>query len=166
MKAVFNRLKRLSLKQFFILLGVFISRPFWVIPTHQATAKTILICDKLFGRKHHQHGPENAYRHALWNMLIALQCYRVGRAPQEVVDWAEKVTSLHEKLAPNEHLETAMDLHNNQVGRQWFLEQQFHLKTQSEISQWLLERLPEVVRVESETQIVQADGQLVCLTGY
>lgn len=142
------------------------SRPFWIIPTHRATVKTIFICDKLFGKKHHQHGPENAYRHALWNMLIARSCYRAQRSPQDLVDWAEKVTSLHEKLAPNEPLETAMDLHNNQVGRQWFLDQHLHLKTQKEISQWLLDRLPEVVRVESEIQIKQASGQLVCLAGY
>jgi hypothetical protein len=38
------------------------------------------------------------------------------------VFWAKKVTHLHEKLAKNGELETAMDLHNNAMGRIQFLE--------------------------------------------
>jgi len=32
----------------------------------------------------------------------------------------QKITDLHERLAPNTPLENAMDLHNNEVGRLYF----------------------------------------------
>lgn len=119
---VLKRIRQLSLKQLWHLSGVFIKQPFLIFPTLNATKKTMQISSELYGRKHHKNGPANAFRHALWNILIARAAFEKFQNTQKSIDWAKKITDLHEKLAPNNPLETAMDLHNNEVGRQFFSE--------------------------------------------
>ena len=80
------------------------------------------VCDSLYGKAHHKDGIENAFRHALWNVLICQKTLKITKNEEKSAFWARKVTNLHEKLAKNEVLETAMDLHNNAVGRIQFLE--------------------------------------------
>lgn len=98
-----------------------IQYPLFVIPTLKATRKTILICNSLYGKKHHQNGRENAFRHAIWNVLICQKTFKISKKEEKSMLWAQKVTDLHEKLAPNPPLEEAMDLHNNNQGRIYYL---------------------------------------------
>ncbi|PVW15086.1 DUF6973 domain-containing protein [Marixanthomonas spongiae] len=119
---VIKRIRQLSVKQLWHLSGVFIKQPFLVFPTLNATKRTMQISGDLYGKAHHKNGPANAFRHALWNVLIAKAAFRKFQNIEKSVDWAEKVTDLHEKLAPNSPLETAMDLHNNEMGRYYFKE--------------------------------------------
>lgn len=119
---VLKRIRQLSVKQFWHLSVVFIKQPFLVFPTLNATKKTMQISSDLYGKAHHKNGPANAFRHALWNVLIAKAAFRKFQNVEKSIAWAEKVTDLHEKLAPNSPLETAMDLHNNEMGRQIFTE--------------------------------------------
>lgn len=79
-------------------------------------------CNALFGTKHNQNNKYNAFRHALWNYRIAEQ-NRTDENLSKAVAWAKKITDLHEKLVPNHVLARAMDLHNNEIGRQLFLEE-------------------------------------------
>lgn len=159
--AIWNRIKRLSIKQFFILFWVFVKRPQYIYATHKATIQSIQISKKYFPKKHHKHGRENAFRHALWNVLIAKNCYKPNRNPQDVVDWAEKVTTLHEKLAPNKPLETAMDLHNNHTGRQIFLNEKLYEKSIEEINAVLLESMQYSVKVENVEKIADYPDRMV-----
>lgn len=160
---IWNRIKQLNLKQFFILLKVFIMRPLYIIPTHRATIETLLICDKLFRTKHQNHNRENAFRHALWNIIIAKNCYTPKRGVTNVIEWAEKITTLHEKMAPNKPLETAMDLHNNKVGLTLFEEEKLYQKPLSEIKKILLQKMELGVKVNSEEEIKQHTDKMVYL---
>jgi len=119
------------------------------------------ICDKKFGKAHHKHTRENAFRHALWNVIIAKNCYKPNRKVKIVVNWAEKVTTLHEKLAPNEPLETAMDLHNNHIGRQVFMEEKLHEKDINGAMEILLKKMKTSIRVENLSQVKQAKNEFV-----
>ena len=160
---IWNRIKQLSIKQFFILLKVFIMRPLYIIPTHKATIETVLICDKLFGAKHQKHSRENAFRHALWNIIIAKNCYTPKRGVANVIEWAEKITSIHEKMAPNKPLETAMDLHNNKVGLTLFEEEKLYEKPLSEIKEILLKEMNFGVKVSSAEEMKQHTDKMVYL---
>jgi len=53
--------------------------------------------------------------------LICKYAFKINKNVTKSTNWAKKITDLHEKLAPNEPLENAMDLHNNEVGRVYFV---------------------------------------------
>jgi len=160
---IWNRIKQLSVKQFLILLKVFIMRPLYIIPTHKATIETLLICDRLFGKKHQNHNQENAFRHVLWNIIIAKNCYTPKRGVANVLEWTEKVTTLHEKMAPNKPLETAMDLHNNKVGLILFEEEKLYEKSFTEIKEILLEEMDLGIKVTSIEEMKQHTDKMIYL---
>ena len=120
-KLVFNLLKSLSLKNLLKLFFTGFSHPIFSILTFFATYKTYKISEKLFPKTHGLHGAGNAFRHALWNSLIMMYCCKVS-SPKKALIWTEKITQMHEDLFPNEPLETKMDLHNNKVGRDYFMQ--------------------------------------------
>lgn len=78
------------------------------------------ICDELYGKTHHKSNKANAFRHALWNVLICRNALSVTKNKQKSVFWAQKVGDLYEKVTQNEQLDEAMDLHNNSFGRLYF----------------------------------------------
>ena len=55
-------------------------------------------------------------------MFICQKSLKFTKSEEKSVVWAKKVTDLHEKMAKGEKLDTAMDLHNNEIGRKHFLE--------------------------------------------
>jgi hypothetical protein len=160
---IWNRIKQLSLKQFFILLKVFMMRPLYIIPTHKATLETLQICNKLFGTKHQNHNKENAFRHTLWNILIAKNCYKHKRGATRVINWTEQITTLHEKIAPNKPLETAMDLHNNKIGLVLFEQEKLYQKNLSEIKKMLLQKMESSIKVNSREEMKQHLDKMVYL---
>ena len=109
----------LNFKQLSTLFWLCISYPLYVIPSYTATRKTVAICNKEFGKKHHKNGKANAFRHALWNALIIIKNIHWGRSPLRAAAWAKKVTDWHEDFSPNVPLAKAMDLHNNRIGRDY-----------------------------------------------
>ncbi len=109
--------KSMDFKQLWSLFWLSARHLRFVIPTIRGTRKTIAICNKHYGKKHHLNGPENAFRHALWNMLIVHLSVRRGLPLQRSLAWAKRFTDWHEDFSPNAPLERAMDLHNNRVGR-------------------------------------------------
>ena len=117
---IWQRIKKLSFKQLLKLGLVFIKRPLLIAPTLKASTKAMQISQKHYGNAQHKSGKANAFRHAIWNVLLAKIAHKNDDA--SAIQWADNVTTLHEKLAPNAPLETAMDLHNNKIGRQLFSE--------------------------------------------
>ncbi|TSE08728.1 MULTISPECIES: DUF6973 domain-containing protein [Aquimarina] len=117
---VWNVIRGLSIRQIFRLARILILQPLLIYPTLKATRQTIKVCDLLYQKKHHKNGKANAFRHGLWNLLICQRTFRVTKSREKSIIWAKKITDLHEKLAPNDPLETAMDLHNNEIGRAIF----------------------------------------------
>lgn len=118
--AIGARIRQLNFKEIFILLKLFLPQPFYIFPTYRATRETLKLCDRLFGKKHYQDNRENAFRHAYWNFLIAEKVFQKNNSVEESIIWAKKITDLHERMAPNQALARAMDLHNNEVGRNLF----------------------------------------------
>jgi hypothetical protein len=115
------RIKQLHLGQLTKLSLLFLSRPLYIIPTISATKKTLLICDTLYKHTHHKSNKANAFRHALWNVLICRKVMKYAQNKQKSVFWAQKVSDLYEKVTQNEILDQEMDLHNNTTGRILFL---------------------------------------------
>lgn len=110
----------LSILKILRLGRIIFRRPLLIYPTLRATKRTIEICDLLYQKVHHKNGKANAFRHGLWNLLICQNTFKIIKNKDKSILWAQKITDLHEKLAPNNSLETAMDLHNNKIGRAIF----------------------------------------------
>ena len=97
--------------------GLFFRHPLLFISALPATWQCIEICDKLFGKAHHKHNKANAFRHALWNMMLIKFALRSGSSLKNAKIWAKKITDWHEDFSPNSREARAMDLHNNHAGR-------------------------------------------------
>lgn len=161
--AVLNRIKSLSFKQLFLLVRAFISRPFYFFPTHRATLQTVQICNKLFKNQHHKNNVTNAFRHALWNVLIAKRCYKMNKSLEKSILWAKQITDLHEQLAPNSFTEMQMDLHNNQIGRVIFVEHKLYKESQETIISVLKEKMNSAILIKSAAEIENFSNQFVYL---
>lgn len=103
------------------LLGLTLPHPLFSLMGFYATLRSFSLAQKHFPKTHSNNGIGNAFRHSLWNCLILMYCCKIS-SPQKALDYCKKMTDLHEELFPNEPLETKMDLHNNQVGINLFVE--------------------------------------------
>jgi hypothetical protein len=119
--AIGRRIAGLNFRELVVLCVLFLRRPLYLLPTYKATNKTVEISDLLYGNLHHEDNRTNAFRHALWNYLICKYCLKVAGSVEKAMSWTKKITDLHERLAPNEDLAKMMDLHNNRIGRELFL---------------------------------------------
>jgi len=150
--------KNLKFRELSTLSMVFLKNPRYFLPTLKATLETIKVCDFKFGQKHHFDNSTNAFRHAYWNYDICVKCIKVSGTATEVAAWAKKITDLHEDLSPNEALAREMDLHNNKIGREIFLN---NLEGISEPVKLLKKLMEDAVRVETIEEIKNAGNQLV-----
>lgn len=100
---------------------VFLSHPWFTPPTVWSTIESIMLAEEKFEDDPDKNGPANAYRHALWNILISHYCSKIS-SDEKALKWAKDITDLHEKLFPNNDFDCEMDLHNNATGRQIYLE--------------------------------------------
>ncbi|MBW1293997.1 DUF6973 domain-containing protein [Aquimarina litoralis] len=143
-------IKRFNFRQLFKIAGLGIQRPLYIVPTLSATKKTMVVCDTLYGKEHHLSGRANAFRHALWNILICQKVFKISGDETKSALWTKKVTDLHEKLAPNEALEEAMDLHNNKLGRIYF--KKLTNASEEELITFLREQLNKAKLITSKEQ--------------
>lgn len=156
-------LKFAQLKSIGIL---FFKRPLFVLPTIRATFISYNTTEKLFPKTHHLTGKANAFRHALWNMVICNECVKWKNDIDKAVTWAKITTDWHEEFSPNKALARAMDLHNNEVGRCLFLDLyngQNKLKSNHLIN-YLQEKLNSSVKIKSEDDIKAYTKLLVYIT--
>ena len=109
-------IKRANAKQIWQLIGLSLGNIRLLWPTYKATKKAVQYSNTYFGTKHHKNTPANAFRHAVWNYLIASECAHWSKNDAKVVAWTNKITNLHELILPRNELADAMDLHNNAVG--------------------------------------------------
>ena len=99
----------------------FFRHPLFLLSAIFATLQTLKIAQKEFPNIHGKHNKANAFRHALWNILIAKKCRRFNSNTTKVMNWTQTFTNWHEDFVVNEDLPRLMDLHNNAIGRKLFL---------------------------------------------
>ena len=158
---ILSRLGELNVSKLWRLAWIGLRNPLLVVPTHTATMRTMDICDRIFGNAHNADKSANAFRHALWNVLIAKRVLRFVRSEEKAILWAEKITTLHETLMPNKPLEREMDLHNNEVGRHFFME--LKNSSEEEIILFLNKKAEEAVQVSSVEEAQKFKNVMVCL---
>jgi hypothetical protein len=132
-----------------------------MIGTVQATVLTFRISQREFPNIHGGHNKANAFRHALWNVLIAKKCARFSKNQESVLQWTKDITDWHEEFAPNEKLAETMDLHNNRIGRDVY--PQLSQKSKQEIEMFMLNQLKTAVKIQTVEDIEKYPNQLVYL---
>lgn len=140
-----------------ILLGI--RRPLFLVPTVKATKDCIRISTENYGKLHHKNGPANAFRHALWNYMIAKRCFLWSKNEVVVLGWSKKVTDWHEDAFPNDELARKMDLHNNEVGR--FLFRKNPASSEQEAIEILKKMTLSSTKIDLKTDLSKLKNQLV-----
>jgi len=103
------------------LAALTLPHPLFSLLSFYATVKSFVLAKKFFPKTNSTNGVGNAFRHALWCCLIMMYCCKIS-SPEKALKWCKKMTDMHEDLFPNKPLETKMDLHNNKVGMDLFME--------------------------------------------
>ena len=109
-------IKRANAAQIWQLIGLSLGNIRLLWPTYRATKKAVHYSNIYFGTTHHKNTPANAFRHAIWNYLIASESAHWSKNNTKIVAWTTKITNLHELILPKNELADTMDLHNNAVG--------------------------------------------------
>lgn len=130
-----------------------------MLATLRATSRTLHIVQEKFPDIHGKDNIANAFRHALWNMLIASKCFQIEGDLNLVLSWTKRVADWHEDFSPNAPLPKAMDLHNNQIGRELFRECQG--KDEEVLVTMLTSQLKSAVQVSSLEALKQCPDNLV-----
>lgn len=140
-------------------IGIGLGNPLFIVPTVKATKQCLKIATDHYGRMHYKNGPANAFRHALWNYLIAKRCHVWQKKPKKVMAWAKKITDWHENAFPNRELARKMDLHNNAVGRIIF-EDNFE-KPDREVVEILKKMTNHSIKIDVNSNLDGLENQLV-----
>ena len=154
-------IKGLNFKQLSSLVVWFLKHPLYMICTINATVLTFRISQKEFPNIHGLHNEANAFRHAIWNLLIASKCHKIDSDIESVLNWTKKITDWHEDFSPNEELMRMMDLYNNKVGREIY--RSIQTSDVEKIQAELMNKLSDAVLVSSTEEIEQVNGTLIYL---
>ena len=117
----FNTIRSMSIKKIMRLLSLVLLHPIFSLLSFHATLQAYAIAQKKFPKTASTNGIGNAFRHALWCCFIMMYCCKVS-SPEKALAFCKHLTDLHEELFPNKPLETKMDLHNNKIGMDYFME--------------------------------------------
>ncbi|MDB2384913.1 hypothetical protein N9V96_00400 [Polaribacter sp.] len=132
-----------------------------MMATILATYKTMQIAEKEFPSIHNLHNKANAFRHALWNILIAKNCLRFSSNNEAILNWTKNITDWHEDFSPNKIMARKMDLHNNAFGRN-----QYNLlkeKNNREIILYFKAEMTKAKQIKQESQFENFRKNLVYL---
>lgn len=147
----FKLVKALKFAHLWKLAGWFFRNPPFMFATVMATAETFRISQAYFPYIHGYHNKANAFRHALWNILIAKYCMWFTKKSEGAINWAKRFTDWHEDFSPNEGLARAMDLHNNKIGRDSFANNLG--LTSKKYVQLLLDDLDDAIKIEKISSV-------------
>jgi len=117
----FNAIRSMSFKKVMRLLSLILPHPIFSLLSFYATVKAFAIAQKKFPETASNNGIGNSFRHALWCCFILMYCSKVS-SPEKALNFCKRITDMHEELFPNKPLETKMDLHNNKIGMDYFME--------------------------------------------
>ncbi len=156
-----RRIGQLNVSQLFSLAGLFLKHPMYLVSTLCATKQTMTLCNDIFKNEHHRSNRENAFRHALWNIIIAENCSKRNKNKEKSLIFTQKFTDLYEKVTQNKPLEEAMDLHNNKIGLRYFSEEK-----EKKVTDWvnfLLKEMKNAQKIEEIGEIQEFSENLVFL---
>jgi len=136
--------------------------PWFIWPTLKATKEAVSHSNAHFGKGHHINTPANAFRHGIWNYLIASYCSRWHKKEEAVLFWVTYITDLHELVLPGNAMANAMDRHNNEVGR-WVVTENKKADTSIGLSKLLRMTRASVLVTSMEELKVIPHNQLVHL---
>ena len=159
---VFKTLKRIRFNQLVKLVGLSLKNMRFVLPTIMATKRCMAAATTHFGRQHYRNGPANAFRHALWNVLIAKYCKKVSSNTQKALNWTKTITDWHEETFFSKMLAMKMDVHNNQVGRMLYLANP--LDAEAEFINRLIQLSKDACKIQAGTAMEPLKNQLVYIT--
>ena len=134
----------------------------FVYPTYHATKECMALSTLHFKRKHYNNGQANAFRHALWNYLIALKCSNASKNRSRIIIWTKRITDWHEDAFRNRALAQRMDLHNNGVGRVLFLDDTIANKDAA--LHYLLELATRSIKINTNSNLADYPLSLVHIT--
>tara|TARA_R110000787_G_scaffold55942_4_gene128829 strand:- start:2920 stop:3408 length:489 start_codon:yes stop_codon:yes gene_type:complete len=154
-------IKGLNFRQLKSLFLLFVQHPFFMISTVKATFSVIKTAQKEFPNIHGQLNKANAFRHALWNVFIAIECSRFSKNTDAILLWAKEFTDWHEEFAPNEELAKIMDLHNNLIGRELY--RKFEGKDKNQWIVFMRDALLKAIKIGSVNDVANYPNQLVYL---
>ncbi|MAJ37599.1 MAG: hypothetical protein CMC19_06685 [Flavobacteriaceae bacterium] len=143
---VIKALFKIPFSELIYLIRECLKRPLYIWPTLAATKNCMLKAQRTYGDKHHGNDKANAFRHAYWCYLISNYCYQWSRNTEDVCVWTKKITDFHERCFVNNPVETAMDLHNNQIGIQLF--KQYLNRGESEVIEALMSMVEDAKAVD------------------
>lgn len=143
---VWGIIRHFNYSQLWELFFLAIKYPVYVYPTLKATVQSFKIAKDEFPETHDKNGKGNAFRHAIWNVLICFECYKVSKDRRRIIAWAKLITDKHEQLSPNKPIDERMDLHNNRIGRNLFISSSF--TSIEEISKSIKVRLANAKKIE------------------
>lgn len=161
MKKILGILKNLSANLTWKMMKALLSKPLLLLPTVWATIESILFSEINFHESHGGRGAANAFRHASWNLLIAKNC-TIFTSKEKAVIWAKFITDLHEECFPNEPFDNRMDLHNNQIGRDVFLDlMNQNIRSKNKMIQFLVRKTKSAVGLSDEKLMVNYREEMV-----
>ncbi len=152
----FRRLKPIGIWK---LLKLCIAHILFVIPTIRATQKCLQISTEHYQKKHYLNGRANAFRHALWNYLIAKYCTKWSKNRDNARLWTKNITDWHEFAFSNEALTQKMDFHNNRIGRTFFMN--YENESVSVVIEILKDKTKESLFINFSTDLKSAPNTLV-----
>lgn len=159
---IFKIISRIKPVGFWHLLKLAVPHFLFLWPTYQATKNCMAISTEHFGKNHYQNGQANAFRHALWNVLIAKYTAKSKSQVKRALHWAKKITDWHEETFFSKELPMKMDFHNNEVGRNLFREN-VEWAEEKFISQ-LLSMTNNAIKVNKDMKLNQFKNQLVFIS--
>jgi hypothetical protein len=152
-------IKGLNFRQLKSLIFLLFRHPIFMTSTVRATFSVMTVAQREFPSIHGAHNKANAFRHALWNVFIAIECSKFSKDIDAVLKWTKDFTDWHEEFSPNEELPKAMDLHNNLIGRELYKEIVGRDKNQWIVS--IKEELVNSVQITSVDNLEKYPNQLV-----
>lgn len=163
MKNKFKIVKRLSAGLSWRMFKALLSKPLLLLPTAWATVESVMFSEINFKEAHGGQGVANAFRHAAWNLLIAKNCLLFTSA-EKSIEWAKFVTDLHEECFPNEAFDQMMDLHNNRIGRELFVElSEVNIHSKKKMIEFLVKKTETAVGLNDEKKFKDYPNEMVYL---
>ena len=159
---LFKTISRVKPKSFWTLVKLCVPNMLLLWPTYRATKDCMQLSTEHFGRKHYQNGKANAFRHALWNILIAKYCHSFTVSLERALDWTKKITDWHEEAFFGQTLPMLMDCHNNEVGRNLYRGNANW--TKETFLEALLKHTQSAIKVNQDFALNQYKNQLVYIS--